>query len=151
MSLDIRVTLIFSNFPPFNTSTSSMVAVDRNKKIEEKCKAICPYSIFASKSILMGDFFGRLIFIQYAPKSWTCQFRQLRGVASESQWQHHCIYSLWAGEWNNMTNFSTDGCRNPQKVPNYSFGIFQFLAEFLKIIIWNQNRCCWLGSVYIFH
>ena len=40
-----------------------MVAVDRNKKIEEKCKAICPYSIFASESILMGDFFGRLIFI----------------------------------------------------------------------------------------
>ena len=86
--------------------------------------------------------------LQYAPKSWTCQFRQLRGVASKSRWQHHCIYSLWAGEWNNMTNFSTDGCRNPQKVPNYSFGIFQFLAEFLKIIIWNQSRCCWLGSVY---
>ena len=32
--------------------------------------------------------------IQYAPKSWTCQFRQLRGFASESQWQHHCIYLL---------------------------------------------------------
>ena len=44
-----------------------MVAVDRNKKIEEKCKAICPYSIFASESILMEDFFGRLIFI-YAGK-----------------------------------------------------------------------------------
>ena len=28
----------------------------------------------------------------------------------------------------NMTNFSTDDCRNPQKMPNYSFGIFQFLA-----------------------
>ena len=92
-----------------------------------------------------------VIEIQYAPKSWTCQFRQLRGVASESKWQHHCIYSLWAGEWNNITNFSTDGCRNPQKMPNYSFGIFQFLAKFLKIIVWNQNRCCWLGSVYIFH
>ena len=89
--------------------------------------------------------------ILYAPKSWTCQFRQLRGVASESKWQHHCIYSLWAGECNKITNFSTDGCRNPQKMPNYSFGIFQFLAEFLKIIVWNQNRCCWLGSVYIFH
>ena len=50
-----------------------------------------------------------------------------------------------------MSNFSTDGCRNPQKMPNYSFGIFQFLAKFLKIIVWNQNRCCWLGSVYIFH
>ena len=32
--------------------------------------------------------------IQYAPKSWTCQFRQLKGVASESKWQHYCIYSL---------------------------------------------------------
>ena len=63
------------------------------------------------------------IMIQYAPKSWTCQFWQLRGVASESKWQHHCIDSLGAGEWNNMTNFSTDGCRNPQKI-----GIFQFLV-----------------------
>ena len=96
-------------------------------------------------------FFLCLILLQYAPNSWTCQFRQLRGVASESKWQHHCIYSLWAGTWNNMTNFFTDGCRNPQKMPNYSFGIFQFLAKFLKIIVWNQNRCCWLGSVYIFH
>ena len=55
---------------------------------------------------------GELI-VQYAPKSWTRQFRQLRGVASKSQWQHHCIYSLWAGEWNNMTNFFT--YENPQK------------------------------------
>ena len=34
-----------------------------------------------------------------------------------------------------MTNFSTDGCRNPQKLPKYSFGIFQFLAKFLEIIV----------------
>ena len=38
-------------------------------------------------SLIRGD-------VQYAPKSWTCQFRQLRGVASESKWQHHSFYSL---------------------------------------------------------
>ena len=116
------------------------------------CKLVFFTTIFEEKSLLNKDarmeWIMRLLHIQYAQKSWTCQFRQLRGVASESKWQHHCIYSLWAGEWNNMTNFSTDGCRNPQKMPNYSFGIFQFLAKFLKIIVWNQNRCCWLGSVY---
>ena len=38
-------------------------------------------------------------------------------------------------EGKKITTFSTIGCRNQQKMPNYSFGIFQFLAEFLKITV----------------